>query len=509
MRVLKAAALTVLAPFYGAIAQENKGDPSTLKEIFESTKGPESIVNAPKTIQFEFEYPDDNHCGTPIPLNADLILQQLDSFSTFGPGGSSIEGGTIRTVVHVMCSDDGTKCAATQQMVDDQMDILNAGFSSTGYSFLHVNTTYTNNSDWLYNDTEIDMKSTLAIDPVTTFNVYVVDLEDYLGYAYFPFMFPEDDFMHGAVIHGESLPGGNITDYNLGGTLVHEAGHYLGLFHTFEGGYNHTLDDDDGFEGPGCDGPGDFIDDTPAEGGPAWGCPHGRDSCPGHPGLDPISNYMDYSYDDCRDEFTEGQRIRMNEMISTFKPNLVTTTTSPDLVVLSNQANPGVCAALYSTGCSNDDGSLGNPQDLVNCFINNKTALPYQVNAVRFWLGTAIPPPKYLDVRIWSGSRANGPSSLMFEQSLPAQLILGEYGPITAYLDTPVEITEQEFCVGVFSGPTKYSGLTYDAVTIQFEASNGQEANSFREMPMCGIETFTRYGDKLCIEALVRESVSE
>jgi hypothetical protein len=56
----------------------------------------------------------------------------------------------------------------------------------------------------------------------------------------------------------------------------------MGLLHTFEGG---------------CKGSGDYIDDTPAQAGPTLGCPVGRDSCPKQPGLDPIHNYMDYSFE--------------------------------------------------------------------------------------------------------------------------------------------------------------------------------------------------------------------
>jgi hypothetical protein len=76
-----------------------------------------------------------------------------------------------------------------------------------------------------------------------------------------------------------TLPGQELTGYNLGMTAVHETGHWLSLLHPFAGYTCSTSD------------PGDYVDDTPQESEPSYGCPTGKDSCPTDPGLDPIHNY--------------------------------------------------------------------------------------------------------------------------------------------------------------------------------------------------------------------------
>ena len=68
----------------------------------------------------------------------------------------------------------------------------------------------------------------------------------------------------------------------------------------------------------GCNAKGDFVADTPAERTPTSGCPLGKDTC-ADPGVDPIHNYMDYSYDQCYFEFTAGQSARMQDHFAFFR----------------------------------------------------------------------------------------------------------------------------------------------------------------------------------------------
>lgn len=115
---------------------------------------------------------------------------------------------------------------------------------------------------------------------------------------------PADYIKDGCNILAGSMPGGPLSHYNLGGTVVHEVGHWNGLLHVFQGGSCSTSNT------------GDYIADTPIQSEPTEGCPLMKDSCPYSPGLDSIHNFMDYSSDDCYQGFTAGQAQRMRNMWS-------------------------------------------------------------------------------------------------------------------------------------------------------------------------------------------------
>ncbi len=84
-------------------------------------------------------------------------------------------------------------------------------------------------------------------------------------------------------------------NYNLGRTMTHEVGHWIGLRHIW---------------GDGDCSKDDYCDDTPTAKQANYSC-NEVDSCTNNFGVDMIQNYMDYTNDACMDTFTQDQKDRM------------------------------------------------------------------------------------------------------------------------------------------------------------------------------------------------------
>ena len=169
---------------------------------------------------------------------------------------------------------------------------------------------------------DISLKNLLRWNPTKYLNIWIVKEitsqsmgTGVAGYAYFP-------SSHGNVVDGivnEANYFGSTPDKSK--VAVHEMGHYLGLYHTFEGGCSNN----------NCFIDGDKVCDTPPDGstapvscgGAINTCQTDDDDLTANNPFRPISNggqgdqndmfinYMDYGYQTCQSAFTLGQKNRM------------------------------------------------------------------------------------------------------------------------------------------------------------------------------------------------------
>ena len=256
-----------------------------------------------------------NRCATPGHSDAeaarinDEVDKHIAGVRAGGGGGAAVTGGTINVYFHVINKGTGISNGdISDQMINDQITVLNNAYAGTGWQFNLVSTDRTTNTDWYnncYGTAESAMKNALRKGTAATLNFYTCNPSGgILGWATFPSSYASNPKMDGVVCLHSSLPGGSSAPYNLGDTATHEVGHWMGLYHTFQGG---------------CQKNNDYVSDTPQEKSAAFGCPVGRDTCTRDPGKDPITNFMDYTDDSCMNTFTAGQDGRMDSMFTTYR----------------------------------------------------------------------------------------------------------------------------------------------------------------------------------------------
>jgi hypothetical protein len=274
--------------------------------------------NRCKTVSFNFG--DDVARGTP----SDCSFSRTRIEPEYDP---SVEKYRIPVVVHIIQQTNGTGNVPDSR-VFSQIEILNEDFQAlpgtNGAPGTDVQIefylatedpngnpttgiTRSTNNTW-YNDGGA-YYNTLAWDTNRYLNIYTNNGGGALGYV--PNL-PQGGIAGSnadrvVILHSTFGRNAPFSPFNLGRTVTHEVGHYLGLDHTFAGGCSNTYTS------------GDLIVDTNPESSPTGGCPSSRFSC-GLPA--PIHNYMDYSDDRCMNQFTPEQANRMRCSLINYRPSL-------------------------------------------------------------------------------------------------------------------------------------------------------------------------------------------
>ncbi|MEZ4940665.1 MAG: M43 family zinc metalloprotease [Saprospiraceae bacterium] len=151
------------------------------------------------------------------------------------------------------------------------------------------------------------------------------------GYSSFPYSPPDED----GIVVRHNLFGDIGTAAASGGrTTTHELGHWFGLYHTFNGGCGQDTCAD-----------GDYVCDTPPAADPNYSCNLNANSCDNDsPDLpDQVRNYMDYTPDDCKNIFTQGQKNRISATLDTARTLIWSTGNLVDSGCDSGYLAPAVC----------------------------------------------------------------------------------------------------------------------------------------------------------------------
>mmetsp|Transcript_8414 Transcript_8414/g.23629 ORF Transcript_8414/g.23629 Transcript_8414/m.23629 type:complete len:487 (-) Transcript_8414:145-1605(-) len=231
----------------------------------------------------------------------------------------------------IICCVDVASCPVDRAMIEDQVSWMNTGYSGqspvrlesfdravepphvdTQLQFELVNLTLVGDAACarqMFTDNPLAFKYNQDGLGMLTYIVATDDQSGILGMAEFPTSVPESSDVLSVLINMNALRGISKKvqqvdmSYDEGDTCIHEGGHSLGLYHTFEGG---CMDDDK-------------VGDTNPEQFPSFSCADAR-SCDGSP--DPVHNFMDYAPDSCMVGFTEQQKRRLWCSIEHHRPEM-------------------------------------------------------------------------------------------------------------------------------------------------------------------------------------------
>jgi hypothetical protein len=267
-----------------------------------------------------------------------------------GDNSNAIQGGSncptaeyiLPVVVHVMY---GSSTLVDSARAERQIDILNqwyrntAGANQTGVQFCLAKkkpdntsfggvTYHPNSANRINSSSNLrPLMAEAGYDPNSYINIYVVDEITkngvaglVTGYASYPYPSTSSTF-DGIVVREDWLgksseEGSKVNSVSQGKTLVHEMGHYLGLYHPWRGGCVGYAGDAD------CSSVGDKCCDTPPMAIQNSTCLIPPNTCSGDSLPDPVENHMAYGVPSCRTEFTNQQIDIMRSILEIDRSSL-------------------------------------------------------------------------------------------------------------------------------------------------------------------------------------------
>lgn len=288
-------------------------DPSQeVREIRYTTGDPSAVVPTGTT---SLHAP----CGTPDASEEEAreVEAEIERFAAARPPRADKASGSITIRVYAHVIDRGPTLGegnVPDTNIEAQIQVLNDSFSGmtggapTPFRFVLAGITRTRNAAWhtmgQNSAEERAAKSALRVGHADVLNLFITDCAPGLGgWGRFPWWYKGDPAIDGIVCDFTTITGVMGSE---GDTTTHEVGHWLGLYHTFQGG---------------CSGTGDYVADTPAVAPQTEirGCPAGADTCPSSPGLDQIENFMDYTDEACQFMFTPGQAVRLDTCFALYR----------------------------------------------------------------------------------------------------------------------------------------------------------------------------------------------
>jgi len=403
---------------------------------------------------------------------------------------------TIPVVVHVIHSGQpvGTAPNITDAQVQSQIDVMNQDFrkmlGTPGYNTnpvgvdtqiqfalakVDLDGNPTNGIDrinlcqpsWSTSDINSIVKPNTIWDPTQYMNMWSVDFTDntLLGYA----QFPDASGLGGLNTSGGSASTDGVVanyatfgsidyddgsflltaPYNLGRTMTHEVGHFLGLRHIWG-------------DGSSCSTNTDYCADTPVALAANFSCATTVNSCTTQPGNDMVENYMDYTDDACMNIFTQNQKDRIVVIMNNAarRNSLRASTKDVAIPLFANDAEVKVEASCSASGpsCSAGTGPATQKITIYNRGTANLTAvtLNYNING-----GTNY-------TYSWTGNLATHAFDTF---DMPVTSTSG--GTINVSIATANNTTDQrvtnDIAAGDFVLPTGPTNYTFNALVFKLQ----------------------------------------